>query len=304
MRNFSGVPLKEWQPERADEVRADGLRAAVVGGTGGLGRAVAGWLAARGAEVTVVGQTFRDAGVGGLSFIRADLALMSEARRVANELAAEQLDLLIFTTGIISAPSREVTPEGIERDLAISYLNRVVMLRSVAPVLGSGRAAGARPPRVFIMGFPGTGQTGDPDDLNSERAYRQMDVHMNTVAGNEALVIDAARAYSHLRVFGLNPGLVKTKIRANFYGGDATLKFKIVETLIGLFTPTAEQYAARIGPVILSPDLDGKTGVHFNAKGIAIAPSAALNAGHVGRLITASEALLEQRAPGSAPQRS
>lgn len=281
MGKLSGVRLKDWQPHRLDDVRADGMRAVVAGGTGGLGRAIAQWLAARGAEVAVVGQTFRDAGAARLSFVKADLSLMSEARRVADALPAEQLDLLVFTTGIFSSPRRETTPDGIERDLATSYLNRFVILQALAPRLGAGRAAGARPVRIFVMAFPGTGQAGDPDDLNSERAYRQMTAHTNTVAGNEALVLHAARAHPHLRVFGLSPGIVKTNIRANVLGGSDTLRFKVVEAIIGLFTPTAEQYAERLGPVILAPDLDGKSGVHFNAKGVAIAPSAVMTVEHV-----------------------
>lgn len=299
MSKFSGVPLKEWQPQRLDDVRVDGMRAAVVGGTGGLGRAVALWLAAHGAEVTVVGQTFRDVGVARLSFIKADLSLMAEARRVAEALPAEQLDLLLFTAGIFSSPHRETAPDGLERDLATSYLNRFVMLQAMASRLGTGRAAGARPARVFIMAFPGTGQAGDPDDLNAERTYQQFPVHMNTVAGNEALVLHTARNYPHLRVYGLNPGLVNTNIRANVFGGSDTLRFKVIEAMIGLFTPTAEQFAARLCPVLLAPDLDARSGVHFNAKGVAIAPSAVMTDAHVARLITASEELLKQRLMGS-----
>lgn len=44
-----------------------GRRAIVVGGTGGVGRAVSQALAARGAQVTVVGQTFRDADIANIS---------------------------------------------------------------------------------------------------------------------------------------------------------------------------------------------------------------------------------------------
>jgi len=297
------VRLKDWQPHPIADPRADGLRVAVVGGTGGLGRTLARWLAARGAEVTVVGQTFRDAGVARLSFVPADLSLMSEARRVADALPAEQLDMLVFTTGIFSAARRETTADGIERDLATSYLNRFVMLRALAPRLGTGRAAAAHPVRVFVMAYPGTGQAGDPDDLNSERTYRQFAAHMNTVAGNEALVLHAARAYPRLRVFGLNPGLVRTNIRANALGGSDTLRFKIVEATIGLFMPSAEKYIERVGPVILAPDLDGKSGVHFDAKGVAIAPSAVMTDEHVQRLIAASEDLLEKKRPDPASQR-
>ena len=192
MSKFSGVPLQEWQPHRMDNGRVDGMRAAVIGGTGGLGRAIALWIAAQGAEVTVVGLTFRDAGVARLSFITADHSLMAEARRVADALPAEQLDLLLFTAGIFSSPHRETTPDGLGRDIATSYLNRLVMLKAMAPRLGTARAIGARPVRLFIMAFPCTSQAGDPDDLKAERAYQQFPIYMNTVAGNEALVLHAA----------------------------------------------------------------------------------------------------------------
>ena len=61
-------------------------RVAVVGGTGDIGRALARTLASHGANVVVVGQTFRDADVPSIEFIEADLSLMSDARRVAAQL--------------------------------------------------------------------------------------------------------------------------------------------------------------------------------------------------------------------------
>ena len=65
MASFSGVPAKHITVTKIDPERLDlsSRRVAVVGGTGGLGRALARLMAARGAEVTVAGRTFRDAGV-------------------------------------------------------------------------------------------------------------------------------------------------------------------------------------------------------------------------------------------------
>ena len=298
MGKLSGVPLTSLKIARvgADNFTADGWRIAIVGGTGGIGRALARFLASRGARVTVVGQTFRDEGVPGIDFLKADLSLMSEARRVARELPAEELDALILTTGIFASPVREATPEGIEKDLAVSFLSRVAVVRALADRLGTRRTAATRRPRIFIMGFPGTGEAGTPDDLNSEKRYESMAAHMNTVAGNEAFVLHAAKAYPRFGVYGLNPGLIKSDIRANVLGGRNSLKFKLVEGLIGLVMMSAEKYAARLAPVLLAPELEGHTGVHFNQKGIAIKPSEAMTGEYAERLMTAADAVLA-RAP-------
>ena len=60
-----------WHRVDPSSLDVKGWTVAVVGGTGGLGRAISRLLAARGANVTVVGQTFRDAGVPGIEFISA-----------------------------------------------------------------------------------------------------------------------------------------------------------------------------------------------------------------------------------------
>jgi NAD(P)-dependent dehydrogenase (short-subunit alcohol dehydrogenase family) len=300
MASFSGVPLEgvSIRPVSAEQLSAAGHRIGIVGGTGGLGRALALFFAARGAKVTVVGQTFRDEGTPGLDFVKADLSLMAEARRVGAALPVEEMDTLILTQGIFSTPKRETTSEGIERDLAVSYLSRLEIVKAVAPRLGTRRAQSTGRPRLFVMGFPGTGQEGSVDDLNSEKVYKMTVAHMNTVAGNEALVLDAARKHPGLAVFGLNPGLIKTNIRANALGGNRSLRFKLVEALIGWMTMGPEAYAARLGPVLLAPELDAHTGIHFNAKGIAIRPSKVMTEDHVSRLISASEAVLA-RAPAA-----
>jgi NAD(P)-dependent dehydrogenase (short-subunit alcohol dehydrogenase family) len=279
-----------WQRVDAETLKLDGMRIAVLGGTGGLGRALSHVLAARGASVTVVGQTFRDAGVPHLEFLQADLSLMREAKRVGQALPAETLDLVLFTTGIFAAPKRQETAEGLERDMAVSYLSRLRILREIGPRLGRGRATPTKP-RVFIMGFPGAGQAGTLADLNSEKSYSAMPVHMNTVAGNEMLVLDAAKRYPQLNVFGLNPGIIKTNIRDNFLGA-GSFKSRLVESLIGLLNVNADTYAARIAPLLVSPDLEGHSGAMFNQKGDAVLPSPKLSdESHVNAFLAASEAL-------------
>lgn len=280
---FKPAPLKR------EEVL--GRNVAIVGGTGGIGRALARELAGYGANVVVVGQTFRDADMANIEFIRADLSLMSEARRVASLLPAETLNLVIFTTGIFAAPKRQETAEGLERDMAVSYLSRLVILQAIAPRLGAGRPAGRAKARVFVMGYPGTGQAGTLGDLNAERSYRAMEAHMNTVAGNEMLVLDGARRHKHFNVYGLNPGLIKTDIRSNFLGGSKFV-FALLEGLIGLVTPTPDDYAKRIAPLLVAPELEARSGALFNSKAQAILPSPGLVPTHIAAFLNESQALV------------
>lgn len=276
-----------WIPTK---VNLTNINVIVVGGTGGIGRAISNFMASRGAQVTVVGQTFRDIDPPNIAFIKADLSLMKEAKRIAALLPAETADLVIFTAGIFAAPKRQETSEKIERDMAVSYLNRFVILREIAPRLGKARSAGQSKPRVFNMAFPGSGKIGNPHDLNAEKEYKVMDAHMNTVAANEALVLDATRRYSHIDTFGLNPGFVKTNIRSNFMGGNK-LFYNFFEWLIGLFTPTADQYAERIIPLLVSADIESHGGAMFNRKGEAILPSEGMTESHVKAFAYASEVL-------------
>lgn len=286
MESLSGRPRKDltWHRAPLADGSLGGKRVLVVGGTGGLGQAIARRVARAGAEVTVVGQTFRDAGTPRISFVRADLSAMKEAKRLGETLDASA-DVVLLTTGIFASPQREVTAEGLERDMAVSYLSRLVLVRALAPRLKPGA-------RVFVMGFPGTGQAGALGDLNFEKKYQATEVHMTTVAGNEALVLDAVKRYPAAQFFGLNPGLIKTNIRANFLGGNQSLRFKVTEALIGLFMTSADQYADRTAPLLFAPELEGKSGAMFNQKGRAIEATAALDAARVGQLISESEALV------------
>ncbi len=273
---------------------ANGLKVAVVGGTAGLGRAIAHDLVARGASVITVGQTNRDDGNPSIQFVKADLSLMSEAKRVAAALPAESLDMCIFTTGILAAPQREETSEGLERDLAVSYLSRYVIARDIAPRIGASRApsnaAALAKPRVFIMGFPGSGQTGMVDDLNSEKTYGALSAHSNTVVGNEILVLHMAEEFKNIDVFGLNPGIIRTNIRDNLLGA-GSWKSTIIESIIGCLTPSPEKFASVLVPQLLSSQLEGKSGAMLGQKGDIIAASKNLNADFNQRYMQASESL-------------
>jgi len=268
MRFFSGIPRHDFQWSRRDLPHNAfvGKKIAVIGGTSGIGRALALALAFRDAEVVVVGRTFRDQGVPRLRFMQADLTCMKDALRLAQAVPAETWDMVIFTTGILPGRQRAVSPEGIELDMAVSYLNRFVMVREMVPRLGTARVAAQSKPRVFIWGFPGTNQKANTGDFNSERSYGLMAAHSNTVVGNEALVLDSAKRFPMVNFFGMNPGLVRSNTRSGVLG-KGSLGQKLTELLFAAFFSGADAYAQLILPLLASPDIENQTGALFNRKG-------------------------------------
>jgi hypothetical protein len=97
-----------WNRVDASTFNLKGMKVAIVGGTGGIGRAFSRFMAARGAGIVVVGQTFRDSDVPGIEFIKADLSLMREANIRSNFLGQHPLRYR-FMEGMIGllAPSAD-----------------------------------------------------------------------------------------------------------------------------------------------------------------------------------------------------
>ncbi|MFG2276116.1 SDR family NAD(P)-dependent oxidoreductase [Streptomyces chartreusis] len=280
-------------PSPAKKLDLSAKRLVMVGGTDGLGRAIAARAVAQGAHVTVVGRTFRDTPSPRLTFVRADLSSMRTATEIGRELPAENADVLFFSTGIIAAPTREETTEGVERDLAVGFLNRLAILEQVADRVGTARPDSTAKPRVFCMGSPGWGELGTPTDLNSEQNYTSSKAHGNSIAGNEALVLAGADRYPQLAFFGLAPGVIKTGIRSNLLG-EGSMRHRIIEGLIGVLAQSASTYAEHIVPLLFADEIEGRSGAVFNRKGRPILPSRGFDKDYAHRFLTASETILER----------
>src|SRR5260370_5667259 len=80
-----------WRRVDARSLDLKGMKVAIVGGTGGIGRALCRFLVSRGAAVLAIGQTFLDSDVAGVEVIQADLCLKREATRVGSFLVSETI---------------------------------------------------------------------------------------------------------------------------------------------------------------------------------------------------------------------
>ena len=277
-----------------------GLKVAVFGGTNGIGQGLSRELVAKGATVTVIGRSFRgDATNDRLKFIQADLSSMSNSLKVAKEIPIETYDMVIFTVGILPKRQREVSSEGIEMDMAVSYLNRYVITKEVAPRLGknrqpqsAGSAVALVRPRIFNMAFPGNNQSANLEDFNSEKSYSFIKAHENTVSSNEALVLHSVKAFPQVDSFGLNPGMIRTNIRVD--SGSFGIFTGIFEKITEWTSPTVEEYSEAMVPLLVNPALEGMSGVMFNAKQQPIKQSKSMTEENVSGIIRESEKLVQR----------
>ncbi len=247
--------------------------ALVTGGTGGIGAAVAEKLAAEGDRVIIVGRdTTRGAAMlrvmqergpnADHRFLPADLTLLSEAARVADEIAAlvPRLDAAVFCAGILSAIP-EWTAEGQERTLALNYLSRFLMVRRLLPQLE--RSASGRIVLVANAGmYP---DTLDFDDLQHRRGKGGLKVAGRTQFANDLLAVELGSRLigTNIAVSCVFPGFVRTRVFDNARGLPAGFRF-IRPLLEARSIPPA---AAAETPAFLAHAPDAATATGFYGPG-------------------------------------
>ena len=124
------------------------LNVVVVGGTSGIGRAIALSISQHcpSAHITIIGRntSAADAILPQLGtnsqFIRADVSLMSEIRATTKKINA--VDMLILTQGILIMAGRTPTTENIDNKLALHYYGRILFVQELLPLLRSAPNGG------------------------------------------------------------------------------------------------------------------------------------------------------------------
>ena len=123
---------------RCRPVLLENRKIVVTGGTGGIGRHVVGQLLDEKAVLLVVSRS--DPGITGVGHLPADLSLMSEVERAAQQVAAWTPDILINLAGDQFFGEFETQPS---RDVLSSYLLNIVAPTILSQaVLPAMKAAG------------------------------------------------------------------------------------------------------------------------------------------------------------------
>jgi NAD(P)-dependent dehydrogenase (short-subunit alcohol dehydrogenase family) len=232
----------------------------LTGATRGIGRAAAIELVGQGAEVAVVGreearvgavaEEARKAGDSEVHQHVADMTLMSEVRRLADELreSHEHIDVLANNAGALFA-SREVTNEGFERTFALNHLAPFLLTHLLRDRLRGGRV-------VTTASDAHRSGRLDLDDLQAERSYAAMRVYGTTKLCNILFTRELARRAPELHANCFHPGTVRTGFGKNENG-----IWKVLVTIASPFMRSPEHGARSLVWLALSQvggELDGK----------------------------------------------
>lgn len=202
--------------------------ALVTGGTDGIGRAVALQLAQGGDRVLFVGRS-AERGAAMLQalqaarpgvdhvFVPADLSLLAETARVADEVArhTDRLDAAVFCAGILSTVPQWTT-EGLERNFVLNYLSRYLLARRVLPALIAAPSG-----RLVLVSNAGMyGDSLNFDDLQHRQGKPGITVAGRTQFANDLLATElTARLHgTRVEVTCVFPGVTKTNVFRNAIG--------------------------------------------------------------------------------------
>jgi dehydrogenase/reductase SDR family member 12 len=157
----TGIRLRRRMLNWSELPRLEGHRVVITGATSGIGLASAKEMVGLGAEVSIVGRDVartretavelgRCAAVNITTHI-ADLNLLSDARRVADEIGAHGrvVDVLVHNAGALSSEYHQ-TEEGFEATYASQVLSQHILTARLLPALQRGSR-----PRVIVVSSGG-----------------------------------------------------------------------------------------------------------------------------------------------------
>jgi NAD(P)-dependent dehydrogenase (short-subunit alcohol dehydrogenase family) len=283
--------------------------AVITGASSGIGKAAAMMLLAEGWQVIAHG---RDAtrsaearreleaaaeagGKGGqVTMLRGDLALLRDARRLAEEIAAEtpQIDALLANAGGIRA-EKLVTDEGFEATFSGNHLGHFLMVRELLPLLrvagGAGEPGPHGPARVIATSSSGHAVSPpfDWDDPQMLENWVSAAAYCRVKLYNILFIRELARRVAGQGIIAqaMHPGRVDT----NFFNhGDAVMKAYAEAN--PLDTPEASARTLAFLASAAEPALT--SGLYWHDRALETPSAQAQDDAAAGRLWEVSEAML------------
>jgi NAD(P)-dependent dehydrogenase (short-subunit alcohol dehydrogenase family) len=227
----------------------DGRIALITGASRGLGAAVAERFAAEGAQVICVGRTVggleetddrvRSAG-GQATLVPADLTKPDTAPKLAAAIFERfgKLDILVANAAVLSvlSPIGMGDPKHWPSTFATNVFANQALVTAIDPLLRGGPAGRA----IFVTCRQGSHVTP----------------YWNAYAASKAALEMMARSYaaetvkSPLKVNLIDPGPMRTRLRAQAFPGEDPSKVPPPESVAGLFVEMAHADYAQTGQLV------------------------------------------------------
>lgn len=275
-----------------------GRLAVVTGATGGLGFEIAAALAAAGAQVVIAS---RDGAKGAAALARLhgrsppgavrfeplDLADLASVRAFADRLleAGRPLHLLVNNAGVMGAPKRRTTTDGLEETFAVNHLGHFALTGRLLPLL---RRAPGRSRVVAVSSLAHAAGRLDFADLQSGRY-----ASMRAYGRSKAAALMFARAFQRrseadgweVDALAAHPGWAATDLLRP-QAGLAGVLVKAVEAVAPAFAQSAAAGALPILYAATSPGAE--PGGYYGPDGpleVRGSPAPAKAAGFTGDVV-------------------
>lgn len=241
----------------------------VTGATGGIGRATAAGLAAKGAHLAITGrgreraesaaQEIRAASGGQVDVFAGDLSSQEDIRRMAGEILAAlpRIDVLVNNVGGYWS-TRHVTADGLERTFALNHLAPFLLTNLLLH-----RIQESTPARVVTVSSNAhTSGRIDFDDLQGEVSYSGSRAYNQSKLANVLFTYELARRLegSGVTANALHPGVVNTSFGAE----DPGMAQRVFVPLLRPLMLTPEKGAATSIQLASAAELQGVSGNFFS----------------------------------------
>lgn len=246
-----------------------GKQVLITGATGGIGLAAAEALAARGANVSIVGRSetrariaaarVKTAAASGatVATLIADLSSQAGVRKLATEVLARypRLDILVNNAGAMYT-TRQLSGDGIELTWALNHLAPFLLT-----TLLLDRLKASAPSRIITTASEAHQGADIPfDDLNAERSYAGFNRYKQSKLANILFTSELGRHLegSSVTAHCFHPGLVASGFNRN----NGPL-MDLAMTLLRPVARSAEQGAETLVWLAESPDVTRTNGGYY-----------------------------------------
>lgn len=283
----------------------DNNRVAVItGASSGIGLEAAKTLAGQGWQIIAVGrnpersaaaeQAIKTASTTGrVKMIVADLALMADAARVADEIAAEteRVDVLMNNAGGM-ATEKVMTAEGLEENFAGNHLGPFLLTNRLLPLLRQA-ATDTPPGSVRIVNTASDASEMVPglnlDDLQNLDNYSVGLAYCSSKLANVVFAVALARrlADEGIHAYSVHPGIVDSNFFSSF-GEEAMARIDANNMV------TPEQGADTLIWLATTDDLDIRSGGYYHQRALRPVNPLIEEDAFLQRFWDASEALVAE----------